>query len=133
MHSNSIPATVWVLLEVFQRPGLLERLRAEIATAATITEDKKIHLDIQRLLSLPLLTSIYLEVLRLRSSMAIHREMLEDLELDGYTLKKGNIIMSGTWITHQADIWNMEDHGASEFWPERHIEMKKKEGPAKLQ
>ncbi len=126
INSNAIPCAVWVILEAVQRPGLLERLREEISASAIIDEKGELALDVPRLVKeSPLLTSIYLECLRVRSSNTITRQLTEDLECDGYVLKKGSHIMSPSWLPNHGPLWDVDGHPATEFWPERFIEMPK--------
>jgi cytochrome P450 len=93
----------------------------------TITDsDGKITVDIPRLLTqCPLLTSIFQECLRTRVSGTIVRQLTEDLESDGYILKKNSYIMSPSWIPSHGPLWDVPGHPADSFWPERFIEMPK--------
>lgn len=61
---NIHPIIIWNLIEVFRDPKLLSRVRAELAAANVqgVTSNQ----DVEKLLSLPLLQSIYAELLRLR-------------------------------------------------------------------
>jgi cytochrome P450 len=51
--------------------------------------------------------------------------LIEDLECDGYILKQGNQIMSPSWLPNHSELWDVPGHPATEFWPERFIEMPK--------
>ncbi|PVH88775.1 cytochrome P450 [Cadophora sp. DSE1049] len=126
INSNAIPCAVWVIFESLQRPGLIDCLREEVSASAIIDENGELTIDVPKLISQsPLLTSIYLECLRVRSSNTVTRKLIEDLECDGYVLKKGNHIMSPSWLPSHGPLWDVEGHPANQFWPERFIEMPK--------
>lgn len=126
VNSNAIPCAVWVIMEALQRPGLLEHLREEVSASAITAETGELTLDIPRLVKeSPLLTSMYLECLRVRSSNTVTRKLSEDLDCDGYVLKKGSHIMTPGWIPSHGPLWDVPGHPADEFWPERFIEMPK--------
>ncbi|CZR64820.1 related to cytochrome P450 7B1 [Phialocephala subalpina] len=126
INSNAIPCAVWILLESFQRPGLVQRLREEITPAAYTDSQGELTIDITKLVSqCPLLTSIYQECLRTRASNTITRKLEDDLECDGYILKKGSFLMSPSWLPMHGPLWDVPGHPAKDFWPERFIEMPK--------
>lgn len=61
--------------------------------------------------------------------------MEEDLECDGYVLKKGRFLMSPSWLPMRGPLWDVPGHPATEFWPERFVEMPKmmeKDGKSKF-
>lgn len=124
INSNAIPCAVWILFQALQDPGLILRLRMEIFGVATETDTGDMTFDIPRLVAeCPLLTSMYLECMRTRVSSTIMRQLTEDLECDGYVLKKGSHIMSPSWLPQHGPVWDVPGHPATEFWPERFIEM----------
>lgn len=56
-----------------------------------------------------LLNSLYLETLRLRTSVTVTRRLTADLEIGGYTLKKGHYVMAPSWLPHTSpDLWGDE-------------------------
>lgn len=57
--------------------------------------------------------------------MTITRQIVEDLECDGYILKKGALLMSPSYLPNRSSIWDVPGHPATSFWPERFIEMPK--------
>lgn len=126
INSNAIPCAVWIIFECLQRPGLIDQLREEVSAAENIDKNGNLAVDVPKLISQsPLLTSVYLECLRVRSSNTITRMLIEDLECDGYVLKKGSHIMSPSWLPTHGPLWEVEGHSANDFWPERFIEMPK--------
>ncbi|KAK0613184.1 hypothetical protein B0T14DRAFT_525835 [Immersiella caudata] len=66
--SNTIPITTWALYEVIRSPSLFAAVRAEVLPAFHLSppgSNKPPTLNTAKLLSLPLLNSIFIETLRL--------------------------------------------------------------------
>ncbi|KAF9873179.1 hypothetical protein CkaCkLH20_09342 [Colletotrichum karsti] len=104
---------------------LLNRIRTEVNTAMIpgATEETMLDIDITKLSALPLLNAVYNECLRLRSSIPISRRLRQDIEIDGYTLKKDNFILAPSWLSHIDDtVWAFPGHPAREFWAERFLQ-----------
>ena len=110
---------------MIQRPTLLDRVRTEVISATVIDTDiGKVSFDMQKLDSLPLLNSVYLECLRIRSSITVTRKLVADMEIDGYVLKSGSYVMTPTWIPHtNKALWADGEHDSMEFWPERFLQL----------
>ncbi|KAI9164115.1 Cytochrome P450 monooxygenase calL [Paramyrothecium foliicola] len=130
INSNAIPMTSWIVIEILRRPETLARIKAEIATvvrkdglnAETKPADMPPLIDIAELKKLPLLNSVYMECLRLRSSVFVVRKLRESIELDGYVLKEGNLVLAPSYLAHNdATVWSSPFHPPDEFWPERFI------------
>ncbi|KAI0393084.1 putative cytochrome P450 [Xylariaceae sp. FL0594] len=80
------------------------------------------NLDVHRLLTLPRLSSAYLEILRLHVSFNVTREVQQDTEVSGYRIPKGSLLQAPSQIAHYDEsAWASEGHPASEFWAERHL------------
>ncbi|KAM5384726.1 hypothetical protein ACJA88_002573 [Fusarium oxysporum] len=119
INSNAIPMTSWIIIEILRRPEIFIRIQEEVATV--FDKDTK-QVDIVALKKLPLLNSVYLECLRLRSSVFVVRKLRNSIELDGYTLKEGNLILAPSYLAHNApEVWSSSAHPPEEFWPERFI------------
>lgn len=114
-------------MEVVKDSSLLKAVKAEVREALIPGSETGADVfDMKKLLSLPLLQSIYTEALRLHLSINITREVVDPMAVDGYTLSKGAIIQAPTTIAHYAeDIWADQGHPASEFWAERHLKYSK--------
>ncbi|KAG4267187.1 hypothetical protein FPRO04_04799 [Fusarium proliferatum] len=119
INSNAIPMTSWIIIEILRRPEIFKQIREEIATVF----DKDIEqVDIVALKKLPLLNSVYFECLRLRSSVFVVRKLRNSIELDGYKLKEGNLVLAPSYLAHNApEVWSSSTHPPEEFWPERFI------------
>ncbi|KAK1997997.1 cytochrome P450 [Colletotrichum falcatum] len=128
INANTIPVTTWALMEALRDPTLLEALRSEALQAIIknpTTGERSF--DTAKLVSMPLMQSVYTECMRLHISIAITREVSQPTKLHGYRLGKGSIVQALTNLMHfDEQIWSQEGHPASEFWAERHIKKVKK-------
>ncbi|KAI1407900.1 putative cytochrome P450 [Hypoxylon sp. FL1857] len=123
LNSNSIPTTMWVILEIVKDPGLLQLVREEVATTyVTDPETKSRTIDVDKLVKLPLLQSIFTEVLRLHMNFNLLRHVNEPVTMDGCKMNKGDLVSAPMVLAHynEAD-WSRASHPASEFWAERHV------------
>lgn len=111
--SNVIPATGWMLLHLLDPKldqSVLPRVMDELETARLPDGT----LDIAVLVALPLMTSIYHEVLRLYIDVLVTRELDRDVTLplgEGKNprttlLRKGGIVFAPSWLGHRnAESW----------------------------
>jgi hypothetical protein len=130
LSSNAIPATCWMLLHILNplAPAtLLPRVLAELKTAKLPSGD----LDIPTLISLPLLQSIFHEILRMYGDILVTREIHHPITLPlssdtetprAASLDAGSIVMAPTWLGHyDSASWDLPNHPASEFHAERFL------------
>ena len=117
-----------MVLEVVQRPGLLDRVRAEIAPhMGDLSSDGQSQIDIDRLCQEPLVQSIYAEVLRAHNGTVIARvPQIPNFSIAGWLFPKDDPIIVSSYDTARVpSIWNQgtqdEPHPVDEFWPERFI------------
>ncbi|ORY02755.1 putative cytochrome P450 [Clohesyomyces aquaticus] len=122
-NSNTIPTTMWMILELARDPVLLKAVKEEVATTEFIdSETGQRSFDIQKLATLPLLQSVFTETLRLRMNFNIIRQVKEPFTVDGFTLKKGSMLQAPMMVAHHDEaVWGSTGHPASVFWAERHI------------
>ncbi|OLN85834.1 Cholesterol 7-alpha-monooxygenase 4 [Colletotrichum chlorophyti] len=122
-NSNSLPQAAWAIMEVAKDPYLFGAVREELQDALSIDPGTgEPTFDMTKLVTLPLLQSIYTETLRMHVSINITRQVLEPMELDGYLLSKGSLVQAPTQIGHlDESVWAVDGHSASEFWAERHV------------
>ena len=126
LGSNAIPATLWMLLHILDPngdPTLLGRVMEEVTSARR--DDGT--LDVPTLVSLPLLQSIYEEVLRLYLDALVTRNLQEDitlpLDFEGkrkVLLKKDAVVMAPSWLGHR-DEESWTNPPANQFYAERFI------------
>lgn len=120
---------MWMIIEVFKDSSLLEAVREEITTTY-VTDPETIvrNFDVEKLVKLPLLQSIFTEVLRLHMNFNVIRHVKEPLVMDGFTLGKGSMLQAPMMVAHYDEaVWGSAGHPASEFWPERHLKYVKDE------
>ena len=114
LNSNSLPGTGWMLTHILSpltdstlAPRLLGELRTALQPNNTI--------DIPTLVSLPLLNSAFHETLRLHVDVIVSRELNSNIVVDKYLLKKGNLIMAPSYLSHHdASFWNNHSAAAAE-------------------
>jgi cytochrome P450 len=118
-----------MLLEVLQRPALLERVRAEIAPYISWNPSSPdpIKIDMDALCQQTLVQSIYAEVLRVHNGTVIARvPKSSDFSIGGWSFPKNEPIMVSSFDTaRNTTVWNQgtpeDPHLLDEFWPERFI------------
>ncbi|ROV92768.1 hypothetical protein VMCG_09080 [Cytospora schulzeri] len=100
-NSNTIPTTMWALIEVFRDKALLQALREEI--------------------------SVSTELLRLHMNFNIIRNLNEPITVERFQPFKGAMLQVPMLPAHYDEsFWGSEGHPASEFWAEHHIEYEKR-------
>src|SRR6187551_853288 len=83
-NANVIPSTLWSILGILQSPSLTTRVLAETESCLDAATGQ---IDITALCNKPLLTSIYLESLRLCVATTTARNPINDkVTLGGYAL-----------------------------------------------
>jgi cytochrome P450 len=104
-------------------PSLWQALRVEVSQAiGRNPSNQRQEIDIQTLVSLPLLQSVYVEVLRLHVSMNVTREVMTDTIIAGYVLPKHSLVQAPSRIAHMDEsTWGSTGHPASEFWAARNL------------
>uniref|UniRef100_A0A0B7KRF5 Prostacyclin synthase n=1 Tax=Bionectria ochroleuca TaxID=29856 RepID=A0A0B7KRF5_BIOOC len=115
--TNSIPTAYWLLTNIWLRPNIVDRIRAEVAQLAQISnradnKGRDLTLRISQLEDrCPLLASSYREAVRLGNQVLGTRRVMKDTVLtdaDGtsYLLRAGvNVIWSAKLMHRAADVW----------------------------
>src|SRR5205814_9848266 len=100
MQVNANPLVFWMILHILVTPGLVDRIREETAPFIHITrtepifgisEAPRLKLDIEKLISCPLLLSCYWETLRIDSQAWSLKKVLNDFSIteDAKDVKAG--------------------------------------------
>ncbi|KAI1266395.1 cytochrome P450 [Xylariaceae sp. FL1019] len=123
-NSNVIAAAMLAACHVFQDRTLLERVRCEVDSSFPRPFSLE-NVDHKQLFQLPLLSSIYSEILRLYVDvMLVFSSPHVDVRLGKWCLPKGEKALISTSIAHKDDsIWNTyhRQHPLDSFWAERFI------------
>jgi cytochrome P450 len=124
---------MWVLMELVRDKDLFNEIRAEVKT--TIIKDPmtgKETIDTHKLMGLPLLQSVFSEVLRLHMSFNVMRQVKEPIKIDRYDVKTGTMLQVPMQVAHYNEkIWSTEGHPADQFWAARHIKYVEEKGKKK--
>ncbi|EUC42425.1 hypothetical protein COCMIDRAFT_103526 [Bipolaris oryzae ATCC 44560] len=123
LNGNTVPISAWAMIELIKDPSLYKAVRSEVLKTCVVDPDTmKTHLDARALINMPLMQSLYTEIMRIHVSFNVTREAKESINIDGYRLEKGSLIQTCSQISHfEEAVWGAEDHPASEFWAWRHI------------
>ncbi|KAL1970226.1 hypothetical protein VTN77DRAFT_5386 [Rasamsonia byssochlamydoides] len=126
-NSNAVPAVIWFVIEIVQRPELLARVREEIAPCIKHDGINILDVDVARLCNNPLLQSIYAEILRLQVGIILPWVTSgAELDIDGWSVKEGETLVISTWHAgRDSRVWNTssadDPHPVDEFWAERFL------------
>jgi cytochrome P450 len=116
-------AAIWTIIEIFSDATLLSRVRAELRAADFQSFTTNAAVD--KLISLPLLQSIYSEVLRLRVEVQhVLYSNHDEIQINEYRFPRRQIIMVPSGPAHMnADAWNTRDgeHPLDTFWADRFL------------
>ena len=122
-NANSVPVSTWAMMELIADLGLYRAVREECMDASTadpVTGQRTF--DPQKLLSRPLLQSVYIETLRLHVSINVTREATQSITLDGCLLTPRSLIQAPSQISQYNEaVWSSDGHPASQFWAGRHL------------
>ncbi|KAF2653089.1 Pfs, NACHT and ankyrin domain protein, partial [Lophiostoma macrostomum CBS 122681] len=123
---NSISATSWTVYELFRDPELLRKIREETDSCVVTQSSGRIQFDIDRLLRLPLLQSVYAETLRLRMHFYLIRMPDKvDMAVKDWMIPRQKVIVTSTTAAHMdRKAWNTgfnNEHPVTKFWSERFL------------
>ncbi|MCC0178223.1 cytochrome P450 [Waterburya agarophytonicola K14] len=112
-HETTATAIAWSLYWVHRQPEIRTKLRAEIASLGTDPEPMEIA-------QLPYLDAVCKETLRIYpvGMLTFPREVQKPLELIGYKLEPGQIVMGCIYLLHQREDVYPEPN---KFKPERFL------------
>jgi hypothetical protein len=123
LASNAIPSASWMLLHILDPKGdqtVLPRLLKELQSA----KDGD-HVNVSKLVALPLFQSILQEVLRLYTDMLVTRDIPADLELPAkggkrLQFRRGDLVLAPSWIC-QRDEEEWVEPSTDMFYAERFL------------
>lgn len=127
---------MWMLIEIAQDKDLQQAIREEVSTARSDKDTDEVF-DIHKLATLPLLQSVFAEVLRLHMDFNLIRHVQEDgISMDlnqrastGATIKNSRVaiprdaMLQAPMSTahYEEAAWGVPGHPASTFWAGRHV------------
>ncbi|CRG91164.1 hypothetical protein PISL3812_08212 [Talaromyces islandicus] len=117
MNTNSGPLTAWFLTNILQSPDLLSRFQAECEKHLLHSDKHSIEFDLPKLRASPLVQGIWKESLRLGSVNAVARVVAKDIELKGYLLKQGSVVLIPVQLLHyNTDVFREPEKFVPERW-----------------
>ena len=126
-HETTSAMLTWTLMELGERPDLLQRLRAEIdeVCGAFHPSSPSSAIDATHVEHMPFLRSIFKESLRMHPPVTVFsRRTLKDLDLGGYLIPKGWHVGVSVYTLHRSPaLWERPD----DFWPDRWAEGQQEE------
>ncbi|KUJ24523.1 cytochrome P450 [Mollisia scopiformis] len=132
-NTNSIISAFWTTLEVFKDQQLLDQVRAEVESCKKADSTVDLRFDVSKLLTQPLLQSVYAETLRLRvNGFLLRRSDRTDLDINGWKIPKNRLCVTSSTPGHMdPNIWctgtNMH-HPTNEFWAGRFLKENRSTG-----
>ena len=121
-HETTSAMLTWTLMELGERPDLLQRLRAEIdeVCGPFHPSSSSSAIDATHIERMPFLRSVLKESLRMHPPVTMFsRRTLKDLDLGGYLIPKGWHVGVSVYTLHRSPaLWEKPD----EFWPDRWAE-----------
>ena len=119
---NVHTTAIWAIIEIYSDQGLLSRIRSELRNAGITSSSYK---DIDKLISIPLLESVYAEVMRLRVEVqAVFCSDREEIRVNEWIFPKKSLVLVPTGAAHRdEDSWNTKDgkHPLDKFWADRFL------------
>ena len=114
---------IWNIVEIFRDKHLLKRIQEELAEINF--QGVQSNDDVKKLLSLPLLQSVYAELLRLRIEVqTVFNSEKEDIVVNQWRFPKKSLLLVPAGAAHRdTDFWNTQNgqHPLDEFWAERFL------------
>lgn len=117
-HHTSSGTAAWVLLELLKHPPILRDTRRELDDLL----GRNGEVSFQSLRDMPMLETVLKEVLRLHPPLIIlMRQVAEDLNVKGYTVKAGDMVWASPPVTHRLSrlFTNPTAFDPDRFSPER--------------
>ncbi|KAI1131081.1 cytochrome P450 [Nemania abortiva] len=122
LNGNTVPITAWAMIELIKDPSLFAAIREEILTVSELSPSGDCRFDTDALTKLPLLQSLYIEIMRMHVSFNATRKALSRFQIGGCWIEKGALVQTCSQIAHfEEGVWGNEGHPASEFWAWRHV------------
>ncbi|KAI0479832.1 cytochrome P450 [Xylaria cf. heliscus] len=120
--TNTVPSSMFCSFHILRDVELRDRVCASLGDAL---DAKGWNVDMEKVLSNPLLSSIYAESLRLHTQLTITRcSPHSNIELASWFLPKNKVCMVSSYVSHMDEnFWNIRDgkYPIDSFWAERFL------------
>lgn len=120
---NIHPMAVWSIVEIFRDRDLLQRVREELCDIhfqGIVSGD-----EVDKLLAIPLLQSIYSELLRLRVQVqTLFYSDAEDIRVNEWQIPRGSLVVTAAGPAHRdPGFWNARngERPLDSFWADRFL------------
>ena len=90
-------------MEIIQDLDLYDKIKEEISQAKIKDGSSAGSFDVQKLASMPLLQSVYTEILRLHISILVTRTATKPVSIGDYDIPKGSVFQAPTEVAHLDD------------------------------
>lgn len=120
---NVHTAAIWMIVEVFRNLDLVSRVRAELDSITVAPAQSNAW--IEEVMALPLLQSVYAEVLRLRVDVqTVFRDNREDIRINEWRFPRKSLLLVPARPAHMdEEYWNTRSgiHPLNRFWADRFL------------
>ena len=87
-------------MEVLKDPELYRKIMHEVSQAKIADGISAGTFDHHKLASMPLIQSVYTEILRIHVSILVTRTATEDIMIGGYMVPRGSTLQAPTEVAH---------------------------------
>jgi cytochrome P450 len=126
-RTTSVASVCRLIIEIFRHPEILAEVRREAKSCITGRQGGTPKFDMDRLIRLPWVQTVYAENLRLRIHDAMLRKTSETVNLNGWLIPKNEIIVTCSTTAHvNLDVWSATERGSHptfEFHPARSLQL----------
>lgn len=98
--TNAIPSIGWMLMHILS-PTNPPELRSWVMDEIKSAQREEGSIDVPTLATLPLLNSMFHEVLRVYIDLLIVRQVDADATIGSHTVNKNEMIMAPSWLSHR--------------------------------
>ncbi|KAF2750153.1 cytochrome P450 [Sporormia fimetaria CBS 119925] len=127
VNSNTVKVSFWYFAETWRNKELFPEALEEVNKSMTVDRSGNRRFDVEKLISSPLLESIFMETLRMYVALFVMRETTRDAELGNKLVPAGSTVLVSSWSQHMNEgNWNPDNDPnippATEFWGKRFLE-----------
>lgn len=98
--TNAAPMLTWTVTALLTHPGYLREFRFISERYVSHSDSKDLEFDIPGFCAEPFIQGVWKKALRLGVTSALASVVAQDLETEGYSVKKGSVILMPVRIMH---------------------------------